>query len=488
MVGGGGVPVALELPIAPDPLGIARRLTEAGLPHVALLWVSAPGPDPFARWSFVAAAPDRVSHALDPFEHDDARPEPSGSPPVGSVLASAPRWIGIVPYEFLRDRERPAWAPRDQRPAASLARPEWHRYPAVACVDHLEGRVLAVGARRTDAEELAGLLRPASSVFAGAVVTRPASAGRSAARFHLEAIDDEPLARHAERIAAARELIARGDLYQVNLARRIRVALRGGDPLDLMQRLGVAAPTPFAACLALGDDVTVVSTTPELLLRADPLPAGRFDRAFGPVRESSVVSGGFGTLLTCPIKGTRPRGIDALDDAARVRDLDADPKERAELAMIVDVERNDLGRVAEIGSVRVLGPPRIVTHRTVHHREAWVAARARPGVSRAEVLAAMLPSGSVTGAPKVRAMEVIASLEPFRRGLYTGALGYVAHDGGVTLAMAIRTLVLFPREGMGSRQGEYLAGGGIVIDSDPEREVEETRWKALQLARAAAGP
>jgi anthranilate synthase component 1 len=148
--------------------------------------------------------------------------------------------------------------------------------------------------------------------------------------------------------------------------------------------------------------------------------------------------------------------------------------------MIVDVERHDLGRVAAPGSVRVIRAPAVVTHRTVHHREAWIAARVRAGVRRDEVLRAVLPSGSVTGAPKVRAMEVIATLEARRRGLYTGGIGYVAHDGSVSLAMAIRTGVVRP-----DGEGEYLSGGGIVWDSDPRRELEETRWKALQLARAA---
>ena len=131
--------------------------------------------------------------------------------------------------------------------------------------------------------------------------------------------------------------------------------------------------------------------------------------------------------------------------------------------------------------MRVTVPPHVVTHRTVHHRVARITAITREGASREDVLSAMVPSGSVTGAPKVRAMEVIASLEAKRRGLYTGGLGFVRHDGGLVLAMAIRTVVL--RGG----EGEYWTGGGIVADSDPLREVEETRWKALQLTRAV-GP
>ena len=149
--------------------------------------------------------------------------------------------------------------------------------------------------------------------------------------------------------------------------------------------------------------------------------------------------------------------------------------------MIMDVERNDLGRVCAIGSVRIAHGPKVITSRTVHHRKALLVGQARADVTRRQVLEAMLPSGSVTGAPKVRAMEVIADLERYRRGLYTGGLGYISYAGGVNLAMAIRTLVL-----RGSR-GHYWTGGGIVADSDPERELRETGWKARQL-RAASSP
>jgi anthranilate/para-aminobenzoate synthase component I len=304
----------------------------------------------------------------------------------------------------------------------------------------------------------------------------PPARAPSPPRVRLEVIEDEPPGLHVARVHAVKELIARGDLYQVNIARRLRLALREGDPLALHERLTRAAPSPFGALLALDGGVSVVSTSPELFLLAEP--AGGDGHRIG---ESRFISDNYGLIFTAPIKGTRPRGRDAVADAALARELEADPKERAELTMIIDVERNDLGRIALPGAVRVVGPPRVVTHRTVHHRVAWLSARARPDVSREAVLAAMLPSGSVTGAPKVRAMEVIAALEPRRRGLYTGAFGCVAHGGRLTLAMAIRTAVLVGSE------GEYFTGGGIVADSDPERELEETRWKAAQLQRAAEG-
>jgi anthranilate/para-aminobenzoate synthase component I len=452
--------VGREIATAPDPLGMARRLSGAGRRRVALLHAAERG-GAFGRFSYVAADPDRRSAELDPLAAD-----PDRAPP-GSALGAAPRWIGVVPYEARRGLERAGWGigpPRhgegggglaaDRRPPALLSACEWHRYPAVARVDHEEGRVLIVGTGRVAVDRLAeALLAPL-----------PPPPGRLA----VEAGDDEPPAEHAARIAIALGLIARGDLYQVNLARRLWIRLRSGDPLQLYESLSRRAPAPFGAYLEL-DDATVVSTSPELLLRAEPPPA-----IAGEARA-------FGAISTIPIKGTRPRGRDAEEDRALARALDEDPKERAELTMIVDVERNDLGRVAEVGSVRLASAPAVATHRTVHHRAARVTARARAGASREEVLAAMLPSGSVTGAPKVRAMEVIAALEPRRRGLYTGGLGFVAHDGGVTLSMAIRTAVI-----AGGR-GEYWTGGGIVADSDPEREVEETRWKALQLQRAAEG-
>lgn len=442
--------VARELDERPDPLGIARTLTASGRPGVALLHAAETGDLAWARWSWIGACPDRRSHRLDPLADD-----PHLRAPRGSALAAAPRWIGVVPYEHRRALERPAWRPEDRRPPTRIDRPIWLRYPAVVGVDHLTGRVMVTGIDRGAVDALAAAVR-------GRVAPAPPA-------LRSEVADDEPASLHADRILAAKRLILAGDLYQVNLARRLVIRVLRGDALTLYASLVRKAPTPLGACVDLGEGLRVVSTSPELFLRAEP------------DRESSGESRRWGALLTAPIKGTRPRGKDAKEDRALALELDGDPKERAELTMIIDVERNDLGRVAVPGSVRVTSLPRVVTHRTLHHRVASIVARARPECSREDVLRALLPSGSVTGAPKVRAMEVIATLEPRRRGLYTGAIGYVAHDGGLTMAMAIRTAVL--EEG----EGEYWTGGGIVADSDPEREVEETRWKALQLQQAAQG-
>jgi anthranilate/para-aminobenzoate synthase component I len=269
----------------------------------------------------------------------------------------------------------------------------------------------------------------------------------------LEALgEDDPPRAHIARVERALELIARGEIYQVNLARRLRFRA-SGSALGMLRMLGLRARPAYGAAFAM-EGLDVASTSPELFLALDP------DRR----------------VWTAPIKGTRPRGRDAGHDGALARELDGDPKERAELTMVLDVERNDLGRVAVPGSVRLIDRPRVHTHSTVHHRAATLSARLRRDVSRTALLEAMLPSGSVTGAPKIRAMELIAELEASRRGLYTGALGFIRHDGGLRLAMAIRTLTA--RSG----EGHYFVGGGIVADSDPERELEETRWKAVQLA------
>jgi anthranilate/para-aminobenzoate synthase component I len=278
---------------------------------------------------------------------------------------------------------------------------------------------------------------------------------------HAEALASEEPQRHETRVLAALEKIRSGDLYQVNLSRRLRFNLKGRG-VDWLAALGSRTRAPFSAHLSF-DDHEVISSSPELFLALD----------------------GARRLQTRPIKGTRPRGAEPGADAELGRQLELDEKERAELAMVLDVERNDLGRISVPGSVRLVSGPSVESCGPVWHRSALLESRLRAEVDREAVLLAMLPSGSVTGAPKIRAMEVIAELEAERRGLYTGALGFVNHAGGFTLAMAIRTLVRRGLRGAlaagGAGACEYDVGGGIVIGSDPGREVEETSWKAAQL-------
>ncbi|HEY3817119.1 MAG TPA: anthranilate synthase component I family protein [Polyangiaceae bacterium] len=430
------MPVVRIVRLPPDPLALARAVADRpGLAVLVSRPQGAPRPED-ARWSFVACEPVESS--------DDLVPPPAGE---GAHGGPAPRWIGVIPYEALRETERFAWTRHpDDRGPTPRARPAWRRYAAVLRIDHATGEVAAVG---DDEKSVASLVT--------ALRSGPRSAGRPALEVRQLPMD-EPDEAHLERVRAALRLIAAGDLYEVNLARRIRLHVRG-DRLTLLASLLDAAPAPWGFLQVLGDNL-VCGASPELALS---------------VRGD--------TLRTCPVKGTRPRGSDANDDARLAVALDSDPKERAELTMAVDVHRSDLGRVAVPGSVRVLGEPRVLPGRTVWSRVAEVVARRAAGATLDDVARAVLPCGSITGAPKVRAMEVIAQLEPWRRGAYTGAFGWVGHDGRLELAMAIRTVQGGSRDG---DEAEYFAGGGIVADSVPERELEETRWKAIQLESLSA--
>jgi anthranilate/para-aminobenzoate synthase component I len=426
------VPVVREITLVPDVLRLARAL--AGEPGLAVLATSprgALGADE-ARFSFIAC---------DPVERAEAWVPPRGPDARGwAGHAAAPRWIGVVPYEAGRGHERAAWSRvPDARPAPWITRPVWLRYDAVARIDHASGRVVLEADDAEAAERLALRLSRAPATLARAVL-------RPAAREADEA--------HVERVREVLRLIARGDVYQVNLARCLEYEL-AGDPLDAFVRLFDASPTPYGFYGDFGT-FAVSAASPELALEVRGV-----------------------RMRTAPIKGTRPRGAHAAADASLAEELDADPKERAELTMAIDLHRNDLGRVAEIGSVRVQGRPRVLGGRTVWSRVATIAARRAGHVTLEQIVRAMIPSGSVTGAPKVRAMEVIASLEPFRRGLYTGAFGYVGRDGGLVLAMAIRTLEI--DRASSPQRARFCTGGGIVAESDPARELEETRWKSAQL-------
>jgi para-aminobenzoate synthetase component 1 len=255
-------------------------------------------------------------------------------------------------------------------------------------------------------------------------------------------------------------LIRDGDLYQANLARRMSAAV-SGDMRRLAGRAFAASAAWFGAYLECGDGRAVISMSPELFLELDA--ASR-------------------RVVTRPIKGTRP--IDA--DPA---ELAASGKDAAELAMIVDLMRNDLGRLAVIGSVRVESPRQIESHAAVHHGVAEVSATLRADADRVDLLAATFPPGSVTGAPKVRAMQVIDALEPVRRGPYCGAVGLASTDGGLALNVAIRTIAVQGR-GHPRRPGlidgnlDYWAGCGIVADSVPAAEWEESVAKSEVLLRA----
>jgi anthranilate/para-aminobenzoate synthase component I len=251
-------------------------------------------------------------------------------------------------------------------------------------------------------------------------------------------------------VESIRDRIADGEVYQVNLCRRLTV--EGTE--YLLDRFAAAAsrggePEYLARFAFPGGEVLCASM--EMLLRR------RGER-----------------LETAPIKGTRPRAENSQEDLRLAMELASDPKERAELAMVIDLERNDLGRVAQVGSVEVIDPGTVRSYASVHHLVGRVQARARPGLEWWELLAAVVPGGSVTGCPKYAAMTVIRELEPVQRGPFTGALGVIAGNGDLEIALPIRTAWR-----VGSTL-EFAAGCGIVWESDAKREEEESRLKVAR--------
>ncbi|MGH7680391.1 MAG: aminodeoxychorismate synthase component I [Candidatus Eiseniibacteriota bacterium] len=254
-------------------------------------------------------------------------------------------------------------------------------------------------------------------------------------------------------VERALEHIAAGDIYQVNLAQRFLVDPAPPLP-EFYRSLRQASPAPFLALVTLPEG-GIASSSPE-----------RFFRVSGDRIE------------TWPIKGTRPRGRNAAEDLALASALRQSEKDRAENVMIVDLERNDLGRVAEIGTVTVSELCGVTSHANVHHLVSRVEGRLRPDAGPVDVIRALFPGGSITGAPKIRAVQVIDDLEPIRRGVYTGAIGYWDRSGDCDWNIAIRTVVL-----TGGR-ASFHAGGGIVADSTPEAEYEETLVKASGMMRA----
>jgi para-aminobenzoate synthetase component I len=265
-----------------------------------------------------------------------------------------------------------------------------------------------------------------------------------------------PRADYERAVRRAMDYIRAGDVFQVNLSQRLSAGWTG-DPFALYGRLRATSPAPFMALVRLGG-ADVISASPE-----------RFLSRHGQRIE------------TRPIKGTRPRAAGRAEDRRRALALRSSAKDRAENVMIVDLARNDLGRVAAFGSVTVRELCALESHPGLHHLVSTIDARLRPGVSVADVVRATFPPGSVTGAPKIRALEIIEELEPVRRGPYCGAIGCFSPGGDIDLSVAIRTFV--------AAHGHLHlhVGGAVVADSDPALEWRETMHKAARLLEAAGG-
>ena len=348
-------------------------------------------------------------------------------------------WAGWLSYDLGREIERLPDLGRDdlELPPLALGRFEsWLEF------DHAQRRVRLCG--EGGAEHLVAAL--AAAERAEPPPHEPVGGWHSSL----------PRRDYEAAVQRAIDYIRAGDVFQVNLSQRLATGW-SGDAFALYARLRQESPAPFAALVRLGD-TDVISASPERFLS----------------RRGTAIE-------TRPIKGTRPRGADPAADRRQALALRSSAKDLAENVMIVDLARNDLGRIAEFGSVAVRELCALESHPGVHHLVSTVEARTRAGVSVADVVRATFPPGSVTGAPKIRALEIIEELEPVRRGPYCGAVGWFGPGEELELSVAIRTLIA-------ARDSLHLhVGGAVTADSDPAAEWQETMHKAARLLCAAGG-
>jgi anthranilate synthase component 1 len=361
-------------------------------------------------------------------------------PADGDALPFSGGWLLYLGYELAAQIE-----PRLTLPAASdRAVARAIRVPAAIVREHGVGAWIVCEAAAQDClttiqRDLEGLQSPGASpksLLAGAV-------------------EEDPPERFLEAVRRALAYISAGDVYQANLSRGWRARLSNeAEPHDLYRRLRKTNPGPFSGLLRMGQH-SVISSSPERLVE---------------VRDGGV--------STRPIAGTRPRGPDVESDLRLARELYSHPKERAEHVMLIDLERNDLGRVCTPGSVHVDEFMQIESYAHVHHIVSNIRGRLREDVTPGAVLGAVFPGGTITGCPKVRCMEIVAELEGAPRGAYTGSFGYLNLDGSLDMNILIRSVEVHGRD------LSLRAGAGIVADSIPERELEETRAKARGVLRA----
>ncbi|MFC1903411.1 aminodeoxychorismate synthase component I [Chloroflexota bacterium] len=331
-------------------------------------------------------------------------------------------------------------------------------YDVIIAFDHLEKRVYLVSTGFPELEESKRKQRAREKLkeMKSKITNTPAIVEE----LRLMPVESDLVLRsnfshqeYLKAVEAAREYICAGDIFQVNLSQRFETNFNI-PPYELYQRLRRINPAPFASYLNF-EGISVVSASPERFLK---------------VRGDWVE--------TRPIKGTRPRGKSVIGDRALADELLSSVKDRAENIMIVDLERNDIGRVCRYGTVRVTELAILETFPTVFHLTSTVVGRLREGKNRVDLLKATFPGGSITGAPKVRAMEIIDELEPTRRSVYTGSIGYLSFSGEMDINVVIRTILV--KDG----KAYFQVGGGIVYDSEPESEYKETLDKARALIQA----
>ena len=445
--------LAIQLTPAPDPFGTCVRCSM--LPYLLFLDSSAHGL--LGRYSFLTADPVALARTPDEARtllRRHARPSLPGLPPFQGGIA------GYLSYDWGAELERVA-RPAPDRLTPQISDVLLALYDWVIAWDHQEEKAWLIS---TGIEEGGrGQSEQRAAARATWVRERLLAAAPS--------IPDDPApvaqppqpnvtrAEYEAGVSRIREYIAAGDVYQVNLSQRFHAPFRGS-PLALYRRLRARNPAPFGVYLDFAGTV-VTSISPERFLRFDA-----------------------GTRLAeaRPIKGTRPRGTTAARDGALARELLESEKDRAENVMIVDLLRNDLGKVCRAGSVTVPTLYALESHPTVHHLVSTVTGVLADDKDAFDLLRAAFPGGSVTGAPKIRAMQIIAELERAPRGVYCGAIGYVSTTGAMDFNIPIRTIVL--RDGMAT----FHAGAGIVWDSEPAAEYQETLAKARTMIEALTSP
>ncbi len=384
-------------------------------------------------------------------------------------------WFGYAGYDAVRYAE-PGKVGFEQAPAddRGLADVQFGFYDRLCVFDHARRIVHLVALARVDEagriDEAYDEAVAALDAIETQLLTRakPLAAGRLEidAAAHPQALRSNLSAeRHRAMVERAREYIRAGDIFQVVLGQRFERD-SAADPFDVYRALRAVNPSPYMGYLQARGCILVASS-PEILCRVEPQRQG-------------------GCVVTNrPLAGTRRRGVDEEEDEALARELLADPKERAEHIMLVDLGRNDVGRVSQPASVALEKVMAIERYSHVMHISSTVRGRLRPELDALDALRAALPAGTVSGAPKIRAMQIIDELEPLRRGPYGGGFGYLAVDGALDMALALRTIVVPVERKRGDRWVYHLqASGGIVADSDPEAERRETENKAAALARA----
>ena len=353
-------------------------------------------------------------------------------------------WFLFLSYELARFLE-PTLAimpPGNDWPVAVAT-----RFPAAVIRDHATRTTLLVSESSNDntLNQMEQDLRRAEG-----------GAGDPGMPVSAAEIEEEDPVLYRQRIARILDYIRAGDTYQVNLSRVWHLQLKQrAAAIDLYEQLRRANPAPFAGFMKIDADRAVISSSPERL-----------------------VSVRHGRICTRPIAGTYPRSTNAEEDQALAQALVRNPKERAEHVMLVDLERNDLGRICRPGSVHTDESLVVESYRHVHHIVSNISGELDAGVTPAQVIRAVFPGGTITGCPKLRTMQIIAELEGAARGAYTGSMGYINRDGSLDLNILIRTLML------DGKSVQIRAGGGIVADSDPDRELNETRAKAKGMLAA----